>query len=179
MWALLPWRLIFVVLGIGAVLGAAWYELDSYGDRRYAEGATEVTNRWNAAEQGRRKLDDEQHAIDEAKRAKQQTEANAEAAAHVQALAEARARADALAADGDRLRATIRAIAGTHRDPPAGAAPPAGDADGAAVAFGGLLESCSLVAERSASQAEGLADQVRGLQSFIETLIDKDGVKPH
>ena len=170
----LPWRLILIGAAIVTVLAS----LHVYGQKEYASGQSEVQNRWDAQSAGRAALAREAQDTDEAEHVRLQALADKGAVESVKAIAQVHADLDRAIASGDRLRDQIRALSAAHHPAASGLAPPSSDSDGFAVAAGGLLESCSAMAERSGGQAEGLAGQLRGLQTYVNEVALKEGIRP-
>jgi len=44
---LLPWKLIGVVVAVAVLIGVVWWQVDAYGDRRFAAGEAKVQSDWN------------------------------------------------------------------------------------------------------------------------------------
>ena len=167
---LLPWHLIGAVVCLLVFVGAITYGVEIYGHSRYEEGKAEVeveVERLTAQANSDARKSEEAHqekvnALD----VKYQSDIVATRAQ----LADVQSQLADAHAVGERLRATVRAITQLHATK---GSEPAGSADAATQTLGQLLESCSGIAEQNsavavelAGEAERLADELRGLQSY-------------
>ena len=150
--SLIPWRLVAAF----ALLASVALGIHHYGELRYEAGKEEV-----------------QHIVElkvaqanqEARAAEQshQEHINAISIEHQQQLDTTRTHLAAAVAAGDGLRRALYSFGPVQpsKDTKATSRP-----DGAAEVFRELLGACSSLAEQRAGEAEALADQLRGLQSY-------------
>jgi hypothetical protein len=167
---LVPWRWIGYALAAAGIAFTLIAGIHRHDHRVFDEGAASVQERWDAAEHVRAVAAAKAVAEDtRAALARQQDTDRLAAQIASERMAHARALSAALL-DSQRLRKLIDSVTGADRDPKVAAAQPATGPDATAQVLGGLLGSCDAVATQSGGDAEGLADQVRGLQSFILTI---------
>lgn len=158
MFSLIPWRWAlggFVVVALVAAL-LGW--LDNYGRAHAAAGRAEVqaavdikTTQANAAARESERIHTEL--------------INDISTTYETRIAAAGRAAELAVSAGDRLRKQIRATA-APTVPAAQSCQPSSGPDGRTEALGGLLATCSRLAENSSADSERLAEQLRGLQSY-------------
>lgn len=156
MLSLIPWRFVAGALVALAVIAAAFGAIEHFGRSRFDAGRAQVQAEVDS------KTESANAAAREVERAHTE-QVNAISNTYESRLAATGAAVTAAVSVGDRLRDQIRTASSFHA--PDGD-PATASADGRAAALGGLLESCSRLAEDSSADAERLADQLRSLQSY-------------
>jgi hypothetical protein len=152
--SLIPWRLVAVAVACAGV----WFAWTEHGASRYQDGRRDMQAVVVA------QVQEEQRALQELAN-KHQEKVNEIAAADQERISLLERRVSALDTGTRGLRERLTAVVASTVGPPE--APGAtGQPDAGAAALGSISSSCSDLAAGLARDAERLADQVRGLQSY-------------
>lgn len=159
-----------VGVGIAAVVGSVWFGVHQYNESLRQEGRDEVQAKWDKDKQARallaaadaeaKRVKDAQHAQDIAK---ERADRERDAVIVGTVLADTRGQLD-------RLRRTNAAVTARLAKASQGATPGPG-ADGPAEASGSVFDECTRQLVGVAGEAEGLAQQLRGLQAWAGSAV--------